>query len=105
MPARGFYFSPATARCIGRGHALRQANYEMIALDDESKSNIGANAHNSVDSESELAGVFDTFPLLKERLDRLAGTISDGEQGALSMGCRLIAAPEIDYRRLFAVAR
>ena len=78
----------------------------MMALDDESKSNIGKNAHiHSVDSESELAGVFDTFPLLKERLDRHAGTMSDGEQGALSMGCRLMAAPEIDYRRLFPVAR
>ncbi len=54
---------------------------------------IGAYADNNADVETRLAGVFDTFPRLKERLDQLAGTMSGGEQAMLSIGRGLMAAP------------
>jgi branched-chain amino acid transport system ATP-binding protein len=56
---------------------------------------IGAYADHSADAETRLAGVFDTFPRLKERLDQLAGTMSGGEQAMLSIGRGLMAAPKL----------
>lgn len=42
-----------------------------------------------------LAGEFDTFLRLKERLDQLAGTISGGEQAMFSIGRGFMAAPKM----------
>lgn len=38
--------------------------------------------------------VFQIFPILKERLSQLAGTLSGGEQGMLSIGRALMAGPK-----------
>jgi branched-chain amino acid transport system ATP-binding protein len=56
---------------------------------------IGAYADAGANAETRLAGVFDTFPRLKERLDQLAGTMSGGEQAMLSIGRGLMAAPRL----------
>jgi branched-chain amino acid transport system ATP-binding protein len=45
-------------------------------------------------SES-LQRVFDLFPLLRERKDQLAGTLSGGEQQMLAMGRGLMAIPKL----------
>lgn len=56
---------------------------------------IGAYADIGAKADTRLAGVFDTFPRLKERLDQLAGTMSGGEQAMLSIGRGLMAAPKL----------
>ena len=56
---------------------------------------IGAYGDRNADTDTRLAGVFDTFPRLKERLDQLAGTMSGGEQAMLSIGRGLMAAPKL----------
>jgi branched-chain amino acid transport system ATP-binding protein len=56
---------------------------------------IGAYGDRNAATETRLAGVFDTFPRLKERLDQLAGTMSGGEQAMLSIGRGLMAAPKL----------
>ena len=56
---------------------------------------IGAYADATADTTTRLAGVFDTFPRLKERLRQLAGTMSGGEQAMLSIGRGLMAAPKL----------
>jgi len=56
---------------------------------------IGAYADTGAEPKTRLAGVFETFPRLKERLDQLAGTMSGGEQAMLSIGRGLMAAPKL----------
>ena len=56
---------------------------------------IGAYADIGAKADTRLAGVFDTFPRLKERLDQLAGTMSGREQAMLSIGRGLMAAPKL----------
>jgi branched-chain amino acid transport system ATP-binding protein len=56
---------------------------------------IGAYADRNPPAEKRIAGVFDTFPRLRERTDQLAGTMSGGEQAMLSIGRGLMAAPKL----------
>ena len=56
---------------------------------------IGAYANATADTTTRLAGIYDTFPKLKERLRQLAGTMSGGEQTMLSIGRGLMAAPKL----------
>ena len=56
---------------------------------------IGAYANANADTTTRLAGIYDTFPKLKERLRQLAGTMSGGEQTMLSIGRGLMAAPKL----------
>ncbi len=44
---------------------------------------------------TELAAIYDIFPVLKERRDQLAGTLSGGEQQMLAMGRALMAGPKL----------
>lgn len=45
--------------------------------------------------ERQLEGVFNLFPVLRERLHQLAGTLSGGEQQALAISRALVKRPEI----------
>jgi branched-chain amino acid transport system ATP-binding protein len=42
-----------------------------------------------------LEGIFDLFPVLRERLGQLAGTLSGGEQQALAISRALVKKPDI----------
>ena len=45
--------------------------------------------------DSEIARVYELFPVLKERARQLAGTLSGGEQQMLAMGRALMAKPSL----------
>ncbi|WP_049972254.1 ABC transporter ATP-binding protein [Haladaptatus cibarius] len=45
--------------------------------------------------EERRQAVFDRFPILAERLDQRAGTMSGGQQQMLAMGCALMLDPDL----------
>ena len=45
--------------------------------------------------EERREAVFERFPVLAERLDESAGTLSGGQQQMLAMGCALVLDPEL----------
>ena len=62
------------------------------------RDNLRMGAYREADSatlDQRMAGVFEIFPRLRERLDQLAGTMSGGEQAMLSIGRGLMAAPSL----------
>jgi branched-chain amino acid transport system ATP-binding protein len=50
---------------------------------------------NRIDTNAELGYIFDLFPVLRERENQLAGTLSGGEQQMLAMGRALMAKPKL----------
>jgi branched-chain amino acid transport system ATP-binding protein len=58
---------------------------------------VGAYVFRSDKSKRErlMAGVFDMFPILRERKEQLAGTLSGGEQQMLALGRSLMAEPKV----------
>ena len=57
---------------------------------------IGAFFENDLSSvQRKMEGAFAIFPILRERLRQLAGTLSGGEQGMLSIARALMAAPQV----------
>ena len=62
------------------------------------RDNLRMGAYREADSstlDQRMAGVFEVFPRLRERLDQLGGTMSGGEQAMLSIGRGLMAAPSL----------
>ena len=55
----------------------------------------GANEVDPVRRKERMAQVYELFPVLKERSDQLAGTLSGGEQRMLSLGLLLMAGPKL----------
>ncbi len=51
--------------------------------------------HNPRDIESNLETVFESFPVLRRRLDQTAGTLSGGEQQMLSIARTLMSRPKL----------
>lgn len=47
------------------------------------------------DRRAELAAIYDIFPVLYDRREQLAGTLSGGEQQMLAMGRALMAGPKL----------
>lgn len=85
-----------THRIVSRGIACIPEGRKVFAkMTVRENLLIGAYADRNAVTETRLAGVFDTFPRLKERLDQLAGTMSGGEQAMLSIGRGLMAAPKL----------
>jgi len=67
---------------------------------------IGENLRMGAYTRSDAAGiardlemVFDLFPILKERIKQLGGTLSGGEQQMLTIGRGLMARPAADKRK------
>jgi len=57
---------------------------------------IGAFSENDLSSlQKRMEGTFTIFPILRERLHQLAGTLSGGEQGMLSIARALMADPKV----------
>jgi len=57
---------------------------------------IGAFFENDLSSvQRKMEGAFAIFPILRERLRQLAGTLSGGEQGMLSIARALMADPQV----------
>jgi branched-chain amino acid transport system ATP-binding protein len=50
---------------------------------------------NKTDVEEDLSGIFDHFPVLRERSNQWAGTLSGGEQQMLAIGRALMSRPDL----------
>jgi branched-chain amino acid transport system ATP-binding protein len=56
---------------------------------------LGAFIRSDRDVDADMARVFDTFPVLKERREQLAGTLSGGQQQMLAIGRALMSRPSL----------
>lgn len=56
---------------------------------------MGAYKRNDKEVDSDLAKVFDRFPILGERKSQLGGTLSGGQQQMLAIGRALMARPKL----------
>ena len=56
---------------------------------------IGAYVRNDSEVDRDIQKVFKRFPALSERRDRMAGTLSGGEQQMLAIGRALVARPRL----------
>ncbi len=71
----------------GRRIFPRMTVWENLAM--------GTYAAHRVPSDDDLDFVFSLFPVLKERLNQIGGTLSGGEQQMLAMGRALVARPSV----------
>lgn len=55
----------------------------------------GANERDTSRRKDRLERVYELFPILRERRDQLAGTMSGGQQRMLSLGLLLMAGPKL----------
>jgi branched-chain amino acid transport system ATP-binding protein len=56
---------------------------------------MGAYVRSDWEVERDIGSVFERFPLLAERRDQMAGTLSGGEQQMLAIGRALVARPRL----------
>jgi branched-chain amino acid transport system ATP-binding protein len=56
---------------------------------------MGAYVRNDKDIDRDIGAVFDRFPVLSERRDQIAATLSGGEQQMLAIGRALVARPRL----------
>ena len=56
---------------------------------------MGAHVRSDPDVERDISSVLERFPLLAERRDQMAGTLSGGEQQMLAIGRALVAGPRL----------
>jgi len=56
---------------------------------------LGAFIRSDRDVDADMERVFDTFPVLKERREQLAGTLSGGQQQMLAIGRALMSRPSL----------
>jgi branched-chain amino acid transport system ATP-binding protein len=56
---------------------------------------LGAYTRRDGEVRSDLTGIYDRFPRLRERRDQLAGSLSGGEQQMLAIGRALMARPRL----------
>ena len=56
---------------------------------------MGAHVRSDPDVERDISSVLERFPLLAERRDQMAGTLSGGEQQMLAIGRALVARPQL----------
>jgi branched-chain amino acid transport system ATP-binding protein len=56
---------------------------------------LGAFIRNDGDVDADMERIFETFPVLKERREQLAGTLSGGQQQMLAIGRALMSRPSL----------
>jgi len=56
---------------------------------------MGAHVRSDPDVERDISSVLERFPILAERRDQMAGTLSGGEQQMLAIGRALVARPRL----------
>ena len=89
--------SPEKRVAMGMGH-VPQGRQVFPELTVEENLRLGAYTMRRRDKKRygpALSGVFDRFPILKDRRDQLAGTMSGGQQASLSVARALINEPRL----------
>lgn len=85
----------STSFRIGRGMAIVPENRRLFApMTVLENLQMGAYLRED-DYSADLDHVYDLFPLLAERQDQLAGTLSGGEQQMVAMGRALMSKPKL----------
>ena len=85
-----------TSYRIGRGMAIVPENRRLFApMTVLENLEMGAYLRDDEDTAADLADVYDLFPLLADRKDQLAGTLSGGEQQMVAMGRALMSKPKL----------
>lgn len=85
----------STSYRIGRGMAIVPENRRLFApMTVLENLEMGAYLR-SDDYSADLEDVYELFPLLKERSQQLAGTLSGGEQQMVAMGRALMSKPKL----------
>jgi branched-chain amino acid transport system ATP-binding protein len=68
---------------------------KMIFADMTVRENLLIGGYHNPDRKLQLEIVLDRFPLLRERISQLGGTLSGGEQQMLALGRALMARPKL----------
>jgi branched-chain amino acid transport system ATP-binding protein len=85
-----------TSYRINRGMAIVPENRRLFApMTVLENLEMGAYLRDDEEIAQDLADVYDLFPLLADRRDQLAGTLSGGEQQMVAMGRALMSKPEL----------
>jgi branched-chain amino acid transport system ATP-binding protein len=85
-----------TSYRIGKGMAIVPENRRLFApMTVEENLEMGAYLRRGKDLREDLERVHTLFPLLHERRNQLAGTLSGGEQQMVAMGRALMARPKL----------
>ena len=85
----------STSHRISRGMAIVPENRRLFApMTVLENLEMGAYLRDD-DFSADLADVYELFPVLEERKDQLAGTLSGGEQQMVAMGRALMSKPKL----------
>ncbi len=86
-----------TPEIVSKGITMVPENRRLFArMSVKENLEIGANLRNDKNAiASDIDGIFEMFPRLKERSRQKAGTLSGGEQQMLAIGRALMADPEV----------
>lgn len=86
-----------TPQIVAKGITMVPENRRLFAkMSVRENLEIGANLRDDKAAiASDIEGIFEMFPRLKERIKQKAGTLSGGEQQMLAIGRALMADPEV----------
>lgn len=86
----------STSYRIGKGMAIVPENRRLFApMTVLENLEMGAYLRDDDEIAADLADVYELFPLLADRRDQIAGTLSGGEQQMVAMGRALMSKPKL----------